>query len=385
MTDLYAYQAAITAGGTVVVPPGTYTLSQPLLLPQDTAVTLDGYGATVALDAACPGGLLEFASSEDYQTFRNITTRGFAIDASLVTADYNNQAVIGTTRLGTHSGVTWMNYLHDILIQDMDITLPPSLTAVEDYDIRHTGVYLCSRQSSTSTPENDVEVKHITVRNVTVSGGESGIVIAAARGYGAALCDENGAPLTPWAGNHVWMDAINVIDCHHFPTQPADDYLPWNGIHVGSVAHGGSVLVSGCGSEGAGDSNIEVNGFADTVIEHCTMTDSAAISFLIHNFNDRVDPSAQTILFNDCHAVNTGPLVYHQGGTWNRQGFRASSGYGTDIGAVSFVNCTSSTYSEGNDFFTEAVSSVSYSDTPPMTRKQLYAETSEQVGGEYDR
>jgi len=363
MTDIYTYQDAITAGGIVTVPPGAYTQSAPLLLPLDTSLTLNGYGVTVTLDAACPGGCIEFASEYDYQIFRDITIRGFTIDASAVTADYTSQSVIGTTRLGTHSGISWMNNLHDILIEDLDITLPASLTDPADYDIRHTGVHLGSRQSSTSLSPSNVE--RITVHRVKVHGGDQAVVIAAARGYGAANCDEQGVPLTPWAGNLVWMDDISVIDCDHVATVGNPDHLLWGSFHIGSVSHGGSVLVSNCTSYGAGEGGFEVNGFNDTVIEHCDMTDSGAVGFMFYNFNDQVNPATQTILFDDCHAINTGPLVYTSGGTWPRVGFDHIATYGTDTGAITFNNCTAATYSEGYDFYVRDCASVTYTHSSP--------------------
>lgn len=377
MPDLYTTerQAAITAGGTVTVPPGSYTQSQPLLLPLDTAVTLIGTDVTVTLDAACPGPCLEFASSEDYQTFRNITIRGFSIDASLVTADYTDRAVIGTTRLGTHSGVSWMNYLHDILIEDVDITMPASISDPDLllYDTRYTGIALVSRQSSSSNPLNDgepqdyVTVEHVTVQRVNIYDGDMSVVIVALRGYGA------GYEGSPWAGNKVRMDDINVIDCHHLATYGNPAHMMWNSFHIGSMSYGDSVLVSNCTSFGAGEGGFEINGFDNTVIEHCTSTDSGAIGFMFYDFNDQVNPYTQTILFNDCHCVNTGPLVYSYyyspTNEWledHRVGFNhGSTNYGTATGAVTFNNCTAATYSAGNEFLVLGCFSVTYTYSDP--------------------
>ena len=127
MSDIATYQADVTAGGTVTIPPGSYTQSTALLIPPSTALTLSGYGVTVTLDAVMDGvgghnerkAFVCFDSNDvDDVTFANVTIEGFTVDGSACALMSEVVGNLWSTR----------NNYSNIIIKDLDITLPPTRT-----------------------------------------------------------------------------------------------------------------------------------------------------------------------------------------------------------------------------------------------------------------
>jgi hypothetical protein len=285
-TDYATPQAAIDAAagcGVIVFPPGVYPLSEPLRLPPGANyLNLSGYGATIQT-----ARLFDCVKRADYDTFQNLTIEGFTVDCAGMTLA-SGHVLFGASN--------WhrINYEQ---IHLRDLTL---LGGAVDTSGQTTpsGIVLATFIDSDHEPVQ-LAIQHILIERCRVSGCNSGVVVNGARGASGTA-----------EATNIRIDNITLRDCYHDTGITPQAGIPaMSNFQVGQDAIGGKVLISNCYGRGSGDVGIEVDEFADAVIENCYIENASTAYFFANNSN-LIDPTMQRTVIRNCTAVTRGGFVH---------------------------------------------------------------------------
>jgi hypothetical protein len=281
--DTAAIQSAVdacgTQGGTVTFAPGTYTISSTIKLPagNQSLLTLSGYGAKIAL--AGGRGFLQFRATADYQSFRHFAVKGFELDAS------RRSATPGFCFIGadySYSGLYVVRGdVEDVTIRDCTMYGAPSLDAVN-----HGCVWIalgCKQAAMREAKWN--YVRHITIDNVTMEGGDDGILV-----YGDVVPDAI-PPSDQWpADGRMVVDDVNISHVR-FDSGKAPPYTtrPGVAIMVGGWGRGGTLNVSDCYLKGSPDDLLEIDSMRVANITNVEMVESRGLATTIRLFGYPLD------------------------------------------------------------------------------------------------
>lgn len=340
VNDRTAIQAAVDAcdtagGGTVYIPAGTYRLDTPVLLPPDSeGITIQGAGRGVTtFKLVTTTGRWAFGVNRttSHQTFKNLTLQDFSVDADNL--DENNIHAIFSTKASNGITHTLANY-EDIAIRRCHAYNIAVRSASGTF-----GIHLSLYQAGTYTTQN--WAKRITIQDVRVDGGNGGIIVT------GADASATGSFM------NALIDEVVIERCHIDPGEIMDASYASSGVHVGSYATVGSVVVRDCYVFGQSDVGYEINSANRALLENCWAVDCNGNSFYFKNWNypkevtSASSPSSsnntlhtQEIVARDCHVEIRDADIVAGGGAGYRVDHNAVPSPTIPMGGVLLDNCT---------------------------------------------
>lgn len=232
---------------------------------------IDGNGATIQLqtnNAAFGVNRITDGDTFQYIDIRNLTvdgnsksvTNGVAFNSNdqRINFQYLNFANITAYNIGTNSSVIWVS----------PIQLGDGETARS--------------------------IKNVTVKDVTATGGQSAVVIAASHPL---------ADTSPWNYTYV-LDNITIQNVYHVfdASHPSGTT-----VQVGSLGKVNHTLIDNVYSSGSGDNGIEVDGAQDAVIRNINCVNPVVDCITLNNFSTPTEPrKTKTTIDGVAVTVTTG-------------------------------------------------------------------------------
>lgn len=297
----------------IVLSEGTFqwNVSVPAIL-ANTPATIQGMGrglTFVKLSAAAPR-FLDCNRTADYQTFTQISIYDLTVDCNNVAGSHH--VIFGN----------WRNAVGDQRVNLSKI----DIQRVDTINVPVTGgqrmsIGICSQQPGANEATQNT-ITDITIRDVRMNGGSSGIVIF---GRGNA------------AGVNVWIDRVLIENWYHSCYGAT---VPGSNIQLISFGIGGADLKIGKGyGEGSPDVGIEVDQCNRCVVEDVEIRDATGPAFYYTWFwngqaaaGNTVSQLEAEIVYNRCLAKLL--TVQPNAGT-----FKGTESNGIPVGHVKLNDC----------------------------------------------
>ena len=291
--DSAAIQSAIndcvaTGGGTVNFPAHTYRITSRILLPQGNthpvllyggAQTAPPYGATIKVDG--PYGFLTFQQTVDNQSHRYYTVQGFNIDATLRSGNVGCSIIGGSARDGSLSSYaggglySWRCDTRDITLKNLYCYGAPGHKNV---NANCWGISIGTKHGVENDPVCNY-INNITVDNVRIEGGDTGMLIAGQLGGSAtsqhALPYYMNCELDNITVNNFYYDSGKV--------PPYPSRIGNTGLMINQHARGGSATVSNCFCKGTEDDLYEYNTMDSVVTTNCDAQETYDLGYQLRN------------------------------------------------------------------------------------------------------
>jgi hypothetical protein len=302
-------QAAVTAlgtaGGDIYFPPGSYALTTSIKLPPSNAATMTfwGYGAKVILSGST--SFLEFADTTNWQAFRYFTVKGFEVDAAARWAGSSGYVITAFNAFGNY--FVKRGDVEYITLADLNIHGAPSLgsggTACAIALGCKQGGIVGSTSSVDGVTENTMQyVRHINIDNVTISGGDTGILVN-------TECKVEGLPGSIPADFNMTVDDVNIsnvwFDSGRRP--PYGTTYMHTGIQIGVWGRGGTCTVSDCYLRGSYDNLLEIDNMQVANVSRVACIENRNHAFTLTRFGypadavAGVDEGSMTVAYTDCY------------------------------------------------------------------------------------
>lgn len=252
------------------------------------------HGCKINLSATGPR-LLDPGKVADHDVFSNITIRGAVINASpLASVDTSSNKGKNSLIFGTYKNGVWTTRCNfdTILIEDILVTGIPSDSAGSPVQIRR-GIDIAACQAASGEGTTNY-VKNITVRNVTLMGGNYGIFIG---GVNTTLGAAGGA------GMNLTYDNVTIEKCYHDTGLLATAFYTSASFFVGSVAAGGRCVIKDCIGVNGGDVGVEVDNPDEALISNYRSRDPWTVGIYVTNFNTPQNGvKNQVVRVKDCRS-----------------------------------------------------------------------------------
>jgi hypothetical protein len=324
--NLTAAIAALgAAGGTAIIPPGTWVWESVPALPKNITGQLriiGAPGARIQLTTAAPR-FLDFNRTADYDTFQNIEISDLLIDCNNILSTSHNHVLIGTEALG---GILRRVNLDRITVRRCrTINVPLSDTQVR------SSVFLCSGHLASG--ETQTTITNITVQDCDFQGGHVGVAVMGSLSPGGSV--------TAGQGVNVYIDNVLVENVRHDSgVVPTGSNTIGANFQIGGVGHCGTVRLNNCHGYNSSDVNLEVDAAQDFVAHECEFVDGWNVKALVRNFRPPVSVNAQKNTLDSCYfrnlnldrASKASPDFYINGD--------ATAGY--EFGELAAINCHNS-------------------------------------------
>jgi hypothetical protein len=227
--DTAAIQSALSAGGYLYLPPLTYLVSGNLTA--DTAIVVDGYGATLnwASDTTANRGILVTGSS--------VAFHGLKLDGPQYATEV-------TTQHGIYAyGADSSNYLTDIVIRDCSFInwgfYGVYLKYVANFQVNHNKISSCNFGGVVALSCSRGSISFNDIYNITATPNAYGIMasrdtsdslVTDPRSENIAIIGNWVRNVTNWegidthAGQHIRIAGNSVLSCKHgIVATPAND------------------------------------------------------------------------------------------------------------------------------------------------------------------
>lgn len=299
--DASAMQLAInrlgTAGGTVVVPAGTWTWKSVPLIPAGLTGMLrivGQPGATIQLTQAGPAAFA-FNRTADHQTFRNVEISDFDIDggAGAVIGKYN--VVIGNWSQGTQLRMNFDN-IRVRRIRTVNVNSDGGSVVTTE----RPNVYFVAAQSGTAEATQNF-VTRILIEDCDFSGGAHGVVIGGFNTQG------NGAVGS--LNTNTWCDDIYLNRVRHDTgvVAPASYFASVN-FSLGAVGKYGRAVMRDCHGLNAGDPGVESDGWDYFLADNVLIEDASVSGFLWVNYDTPRAGTDQKYVWRNCEYRRTNAI-----------------------------------------------------------------------------
>jgi len=296
------------AGGTVIVPPGTWVWESVPALPKNITGQLriiGAPGATIQLTAAAPR-FLDFNRTADYDTFQNIEVRDFIIDANSIGGKHH--VILGTYVNGANQ--------QRVNIQSLTLRNIRAVNVLRDPNTgtnHRLGVWIMTADpgGGSATTLND-----ILCENVRIEGGNAGIGVGSASSTAITSCDR-----------------VTFRSCYHDTgTVPTASFSSSN-YQIGGYASSGQAVIEACYGANSGDVGVEIDNAISASVRDCEIIDSWNAGLFLCNFTAA---PGQSVRFLDCltKKVNIGAAATSANGI--RLGGNAAD---NKIGSVTIQGC----------------------------------------------
>lgn len=272
----------------------------------------EGRGSDIVLTDNAKNAFM-FDRQADHDVFAREWVDGFEYDGQNLPVTYN-ECIIGFTLQGggdqqrvnaTQIKVTnWRT--KNIRTDGTGLGVPG--------DGKRIAVSIQTRHLTADEPTQtfctDIEIDHF--RHV---GGNSGVQIGALNAAGAV------------STNHL-VDRSRIANFYIDKGVTPTAFVGDAGIQIGGYAKVGTVTVENGYLANFADTNIEIDQPTTALVRNVVSVDALNACFYHHNFTNTVDPNAQRITYENCHArlVNLNPTP---GGTWSAPGWKLSDTSGT--------------------------------------------------------
>jgi hypothetical protein len=281
--DSAAMVAALAAGGTIVMGPGTFLWNTSVpAFARSTPTRVVGAGigkTTIKLSSGAPRAF-DYGKVADYDVFTDIDISDFTVDANniggrhhVIVGTYVNNAQ--TSRISINNFTARRLRTINVPSDSTTTNQRPSLFNVPQVNTADTACTLNDHVYE------DLDFTH---------GGNIGLTVG-----GTAAASPS---------NLTW-DRIYIRRVRH------DTGSIWGGptgfssanIQVGSQAPGGLAVIEDCYGANSGDVGIEVDNHSTLVISRTKIQDSFTCEYLFRNFAAPVDGAQkQTAVIADCEA-----------------------------------------------------------------------------------
>ncbi|HXU04231.1 MAG TPA: hypothetical protein VN903_24895 [Polyangia bacterium] len=264
------------AGGTVIIPPGTWVWESVPALPKNLTGQLKivgAPGATIQLTAAAPR-FLDFNKTAAGDTFQNIEISDLTIDA-------NNIGGIQHVIIGTRSPGTQMT---DINLQSIAVRRIRAINIYTDPagvgTNNRLGVWFVVGRSAVG----NFTIKDILVEDVRLEGGASGVVVAGQN---------------PSANAPVDIDRVVISRCYHDTGVAPNLVGASNNFQIGGYATGRGGHIIDCYGNRCGDAGLEID-IGDCLVERTQIDNGLGSNFFVTLFSQQTNPGEQSVVFRKC-------------------------------------------------------------------------------------
>jgi hypothetical protein len=274
------------AGGTVIIPPGTWVWESVPALPKNITglLRIIGDGATIVLTAAAPR-FLDFNRTADHDTFQNFDISDFLIDC-------NNIDVATHTIIGSRNNVGTSDMrvnIQNVAVRRIRVmNIPTSAT-------NRSGISLQTRQAAGGEGTQNY-IKNVLIEDVTLEGGLTGFMVT-------------GGPAGAITNVNTLIDNVRINRCSHLqPSQTVPAGSTGACVQIGQNAPVGYVLVRDVYGEYSPDVGIEIDNAVYAEVENCQVVNCKS-GYLTTNFATPPIPNAQSVVYRHCKAKLTDATV----------------------------------------------------------------------------